>query len=141
MKQRTSLFADDITNAHQERRQVQTELLRQSIRNSQKMRALKEVDISVAAENASRLGSNNVTGTWNPAFSDEMVEGAKPTLSDVVDIVNRLSRDAGFLRLASGDASTSHALKTIAGLSNDPAFQRSLAFAHKVRQKTLINLN
>jgi hypothetical protein len=92
------------------------------------MRALKEVDR--AAEIASRS-----IGNWNPAFSDEMVEGAKPTLSDVVDIVNRLSHDAEFLRLASSDASASHALKTIIGLSNDPAFQRSLVFAHKVRKE------
>ena len=102
------------------------------------MRALKEIDVTVAAENASRL-SNNVTGNWNPAFTDEMVEGAKPTLSDVVEIVNRLSRDAGFLRLASSDANAAHALNTIAGLSNDPAFQRSLAFAHKVRTGSKIS--
>ncbi len=117
----------------QERRNVQTELLRQSIRNSQKMRALKEIDVTTASENASRLSNNVTGGNWNPAFTDEMVEGAKPTLSDVVEIVNRLSRDAGFLRLAASDASAAHALNTIAGLSNDPAFQRSLAFAHKVR--------
>ena len=91
------------------------------------MRALKEVD------RAAEIASRSVTGNWNPAFSDEMVEGAKPTLSDVVDIVNRLSHDAEFLRLASSDANASHALKTIVGLSNDPAFQRSLVFAHKVR--------
>ena len=106
---------------------MQNELLRQSIRNSQKMRALKELDKS-----DSSARNLNVTGSWNPAFADEMVEGAKPSLSDVVNIVSRLSRDAAFLRLASSDPGTSHAIKTIVNLTKDPSFQKSLMFANKV---------
>lgn len=93
------------------------------------MKALKEMDKSDTS-----LRNVNVTGNWNPAFTDEMIEGQKPTLSDVVDIVTRLSRDASFLRLASSDPGTSHAIKTIVTLTKDPAFQKSLTFANKVRK-------
>jgi hypothetical protein len=92
------------------------------------MRALKELD---KTDGSAR--NLNVTGNWNPAFADEMVEGDKPTLSDIVNIVTRLSRDAAFLRLASSDPNTSHAIKTIVALSKEPTFQKSLIFANKVR--------
>jgi hypothetical protein len=108
---------------------VQSELLRQSIRNSQKMRALKEVT------DRSSDAAKSVTGNWNPAFSDDAgAESPKPTLSDVVDVVHRLTRDAGFMRLASSDSGASHALKTVAALTKDPAFQKSFVFVQKVRR-------
>lgn len=131
--QRIKKFSEEISKrqAEQERRQIQNELLRQSIRNSQKMRALKEGgDLSLASENTSRL-DYSMKGKCNLAFSDEFMEGA-PTVAKVVEVVERLSHDSGLLRLASGDVSTAHALNIISGLYRDLAFRRALAFAHKL---------
>ncbi len=131
--ERIKRYEGDIAkrNAEQIRRSEQDEFLRHSLRNSQKMRALKENAKAAAAAKTSEV---------NMAFThDEGQEAARVdpkligiTTSDLAGVLERLASDSGMQNLASTDPTTRNAIASLRGLLNDQRFQKSFQFAQKV---------
>lgn len=127
--QRIKRYGEDIARraAEQERRSTQNEILRHSLRNSQKLRALKENGIGRNREGKANFGYSK-TGE---DVEDEFML-SRLTSSDLLASIERLASDPSMQTLARRDVRTDDAIKSLRTLINDQRFQKSFQFAQKI---------
>lgn len=121
--ERMKKYGEDIARraAEQERKAVQNEFLRHSIRNSQKMRALKE------------NGLRNKEGKANFAYkTGDEVEDSVLSKYSTMDLTATVERLASNPDLQTLDSSTRDTIKSLRSLLNDQRFQKSYQFAQKI---------
>jgi len=129
--ERIKKYGEDIARrtAEQERKAAQNEFLRHSIRNSQKMRALKEN----GAKKAMAEGKSNFAfKTGDEGEEIDMTPLNQTSIDNLAATVERLAANPNLQNLASRDVSTREAIKSLRSLFNDQRFQRSYQFAQKI---------
>lgn len=124
--QRIKKYGEDIARraAEQERRTAQDEFLRQSLRNSQKLRALKENGVNKSKEGKANYGYK--TG------DEDSFMLSRISTNDLLASIERLASDPLMQSLASKDVRTQDAIKSLRSLMNDQRFQKSFQFAQKI---------
>lgn len=129
--ERIKKYGEDIARrtAEQERKAAQNEFLRHSIRNSQKMRALKEN----GAKKAMAEGKANFAfKTGDEGEEIDMTPLNQTSIDNLAATVERLAANPNLQNLASRDVSTREAIKSLRSLFNDQRFQKSYQFAQKI---------
>ena len=127
--------------AEESRRNQQNEFLRHSIRNSQKIRALKEREAAAAAAAGNSLVYQQQQGAFNAGFSPDSSLNSESgvsslsshTAADLMALVERISSSQDILSV---HPQMPESLARIQALFGDARFQKSLLFAQKVRQHT-----
>lgn len=123
-----------------EKRNVQNELLRNSIRNSQKLRALKEQQrISLEGTTNSAFSGDGSLMSGNSSFvSGSTVPGGPPSTlsnhspSSLLAVIDRIGGHPDWHTLVSQFPGASDGLSGVRNLLQDRRFQESLQFAQKV---------
>jgi len=136
--ERIKKYGEDIVRKkeEQDRKAAQNEFLRHSIRNSQKMRALKHhaVQLENGSKKALEGQANYALKTGDEA--EEMEADIMPlnriSTNDLAATVERLAANPNLQNLASRDVSTREAIKSLRSLFNDQRFQVSYQFAQKI---------
>ena len=122
-----------------EKRNVQNELLRNSIRNSAKLRALKEQQkASLEGNTNSAFSGDGSLLSGNSSFvSGSTVPGGPSSLSNhspssLLAVIDRIGSHPDWHMLASQYPGASDGLSGVRNLLQDRRFQESLQFAQKV---------
>jgi len=130
--------------ADESKRAKENEFLRHSIRNSQKMRALKE--------RQKQQQQQELSGAWNSGFSpdssivtQDTVDGGAVltpgpavlsghTAGDLMSLMDRISSDPDLESTVRGDPGLVEDLSRVKALLGDARFQKTLLFAQKVEK-------